>query len=346
MPSRCCCATTSPSSKPRSRRRPIGAYATPINWHGTPDEIGYILRDCGARVLVGHDDLLAGLGDAVPAGVTVLAVATPMEIAAAYGVPEGATLPGRRDWDDWIAAAADKPEPPPAPQTGSMIYTSGTTGRPKGVRRQPTGDDERAARHANTERAYGLIEGEAAVVLMNGPMYHSAPNGYGLTALRVGATIVLEPRFDPAEMLQLIERHRVTHMHMVPTMFTRLLRLPEATRQRHDLSSLRFVVHGAAPCPPALKQAMIDWWGPVINEYYGSTETGIPVWHSSEEALLQARHRRARPARRRGRRLRCRRHPPAARRDRRDLYARRRHGGIHLPRARRRARRDRARRAW
>ena len=263
----------------------VGAYATPINWHNTPDEIGYILRDCGARVLVGHDDLLAGLGDAVPAGVVVLAVATPPEIAAAYGVPEGATLPGRRDWDDWIAAAADAPVPPPAPQTGSMIYTSGTTGRPKGVRRQPTGDDERAARHANTERAYGLVEGEDAVVLMNGPMYHSAPNGYGLTALRVGATIVLEPRFDAEEMLQLIERHRVTHMHMVPTMFTRLLRLPEATRARYDVSSLRFAVHGAAPCPPALKQAMIDWWGPVINEYYGSTETGIPVWHSSAEAL-------------------------------------------------------------
>ena len=166
-----------------------------------------------------------------------------------------------------------------------MIYTSGTTGRPKGVKRQPTGDDERAARHANTERAYGLVEGEHAVVLMNGPMYHSAPNGYGLTAVRVGATIVLEPRFDPEEMLQLIERHKVSHMHMVPTMFTRLLRLPEATRRRYDLSALRFVVHGAAPCPPPLKQAMIEWWGPVINEYYGSTETGIPVWHSSQEAL-------------------------------------------------------------
>ena len=215
----------------------------------------------------------------------VLAVATPPELAAAYLVAAGATLADRRDWEEWLAASADAPAPPPAPQTGSMIYTSGTTGRPKGVKRQPTGDDERAARHANTERAYGLVEGGQAVVLMNGPMYHSAPNGYGLTAVRVGATIVLEPRFDPEEMLQLIERHEVSHMHMVPTMFTRLLRLPDATRARYDLSSLRFVVHGAAPCPPPLKQAMIEWWGPVINEYYGSTETGIPVWHSSEEAL-------------------------------------------------------------
>ena len=133
----------------------IGAYATPINWHNTPDEIGYVLRDCGAPVLVGHDDLLAKLGDAVPAGVAVLAVATPPEIAAAYGVSLGASLEGRRDWDEWLAAAADAPTPPPAPQTGSMIYTSGTTGRPKGVKRQPTAEAERAARHANTERAYG-----------------------------------------------------------------------------------------------------------------------------------------------------------------------------------------------
>ncbi len=263
----------------------IGAYATPINWHNTQDEIGYILRDCGAPLLVGHDDLLAKLGDAVRPGTMVRAVATPPEIAAAYAIAPGATPPDRHGWDAWIAAAAGEPEPPPAPQTGSMIYTSGTTGRPKGVRRQPTSEDERAARHANTERAYGLIEGEHPVVLMNGPMYHSAPNGYGLTAHRVGATIVLEPRFEAEEMLQLIERHKVSHMHMVPTMFTRLLRLPEATRRRYDVSSLRFVVHGAAPCPPALKQAMIAWWGPVINEYYGSTETGIPVWHSSEEAL-------------------------------------------------------------
>ena len=263
----------------------IGAYATPINWHNTRDEIAYVLADCGARVLVGHDDLLAKLGDAVPPGLLVLAVATPPEIAAAYSVAAGATLPGRRDWDEWLAAAAEKPTPPPAPQTGTMIYTSGTTGRPKGVRRQPTADDEREARHANTERAYGLAEGQHAIVLMNGPMYHSAPNGHGLTAVRVGATIVLEPRFDAEEMLQLIERHNVSHMHIVPTMFTRLLRLPEATRTRYDLSSLRFVVHGAAPCAPALKRAMIEWWGPVINEYYGSTETGIPVWHSSQEAL-------------------------------------------------------------
>jgi long-chain acyl-CoA synthetase len=98
---------------------------------------------------------------------------------------------------------------------------------------------------------------------------------------------VLEPRFDPEDMLQLIERHRVTHQHMVPTMFVRLLRLPDDIKHRYDQSSLRFIVHGAAPCPPQVKRAMIEWWGPVINEYFGSTETGIPVWHSAEEALAK-----------------------------------------------------------
>src|SRR5262249_55940898 len=103
--------------------------------------------------------------------------------------------------------------------------------------------------------------------------------------VRVGATIVLQPRFDAEEMLALIERHRVSHMHVVPTMFVRLLKLPESQRRRYELSSLRFVVHGAAPCPPDVKRAMIDWWGPVIHEYYGSTETGIPAWISAEESL-------------------------------------------------------------
>ena len=111
-------------------------------------------------------------------------------------------------------------------------------------------------------------------------------------AFRHGCSIVLEPRFDAEDMLALIERHRVTHMHMVPTMFVRLLRLPGRRKRRYDLSSLRFVVHGAAPCPPHVKRAMIDWWGPVINEYYGSTETGIPVWHSAQGGAGEARHRR------------------------------------------------------
>jgi long-chain acyl-CoA synthetase len=114
-------------------------------------------------------------------------------------------------------------------------------------------------------------------------MYHSAPNAYGMFALRIGADVVLQPRFDPEDMLALIERHRVTNMHIVPTMFVRLLRLPEAVRRRYDVSSLRHVVHGAAPCPIDVKRAMIDWWGPVIVEYYGSTESSVPTIATAED---------------------------------------------------------------
>jgi len=123
------------------------------------------------------------------------------------------------------------------------------------------------------------------VTVITGPMYHSAPNAYGLYAFRVGANIILQPRFDPEELLQMIERHKVTHLHMVPTMFVRLLKLPDEVKRKYDLSSLRFVVHAAAPCPVHVKQAMIEWWGPVINEYYGGTETGAVVFCDSEEYL-------------------------------------------------------------
>jgi long-chain acyl-CoA synthetase len=121
--------------------------------------------------------------------------------------------------------------------------------------------------------------------VITGPVYHSAPNAYALAAARDGGLVVLQPRFDAEELLQLIERHQITHLHMVPTMFVRLLQLPDTVKRRYDLSSLRFVVHAAAPCPPDVKRQMIDWWGPVINEYYGGTETGGVVFHTAEEAL-------------------------------------------------------------
>jgi long-chain acyl-CoA synthetase len=116
-------------------------------------------------------------------------------------------------------------------------------------------------------------------------MYHSAPNAYGNAAAVCGAEIILQPRFDPEELLAFIAQYRVTHLHLVPTMFVRLLKLPDAVRTRYDLSTLVHVVHAAAPCPPHVKRAMIDWWGPVINEYYGSTETGAVVYCTSQDWL-------------------------------------------------------------
>jgi long-chain acyl-CoA synthetase len=263
----------------------LGSPVVPINWHLKAEEVRYILSDSGAKILICHADLLPQIHGGIPEDVRLLVVATPPELAATFAIsPELTAVPaGLADWDRWRDDHAETQAPPR--RAAAMIYTSGTTGMPKGVRRMPMQPEQAAASERVGAITYGIKPREDQIVLINGPMYHSAPHSYGMMAFRNGCTIVLQPRFDAEELLALIERHRVTHIHMVPTMFVRLLRLPETVRQRCDLSSLRFVVHGAAPCPPEVKRAMIDWWGPVINEYFGSTETGIPVWHSAEEAL-------------------------------------------------------------
>jgi len=266
----------------------LGAYAVPMNWHATADEAGYILRDCAAKVLVVHADLLPQIVSGIPGSTRVFVVPTPAEIATAYHVTDdAAALPAGGDsWSDFIAASPPLAAPPKISR-GSMIYTSGTTGRPKGVRRKPPTQEQMDAVAQQIGALWGLLPDPTAVVLMNGPMYHSAPAGYGMSAIRHQMTTVLQPRFDAEDMLRLIEKHRVTHMHIVPTMFVRLLRLPDAVKRKYDLSSLRNVTHGAAPCPPDVKRAMIAWWGNVINEYYGATETGIVVWNTSAQALLK-----------------------------------------------------------
>ena len=120
---------------------------------------------------------------------------------------------------------------------------------------------------------------------MPGPLYHSAPNSFGLRAGRLGGALVLMPRFEPEEFLRLVEDERIDTIFMVPTMFIRLMKLPEAVRGKYDMSSLRHIIHAAAPCPADVKRAMIDWWGPVIYEFYGSTESGAVTFANSEDAL-------------------------------------------------------------
>ncbi len=264
----------------------LGAYAVPINWHFKGEEIAYVLGDCAAKVLVAHADLLTPVADAIPAGVHVIAVETPPEIATAYGIPPEAARcpPGLSRWDSWLAAHGPW-QGPPLPQTSSMIYTSGTTGRPKGVRRQPMTADLEARMGDYRERVYGLKPGVRTMI--PGPLYHSAPNSFALRAARVARLIALMPRFDPEAFLQLVERHRIEAMFMVPTMFVRLLKLPAEVRSRYDLSSLKFVMHAAAPCPPDVKRGMIDWLGPVIHEFYGSTESGAVTVVDSHEWLAR-----------------------------------------------------------
>jgi long-chain acyl-CoA synthetase len=264
----------------------VGAYAVPINWRYTAEEVRYILEDSGAKVLVIHSDLLAGVPGGVPDDVKVLVVPTPAEIAAAFSLSTGKCLVpfGQTDWGQWLSEQAPFDEPPrPAP--ASMIYTSGTTGHPKGVRREPPTAINLERMAQVSANNLDLRPNVPFKTVMTGPVYHSAPNMYALYAARFGGVVILQPRFDAEGLLRLIEEHQISHLYLVPIMFVRLLALPEDVRTRYDVSSLQFVVHAAAPCPVEVKQKMIEWWGPVINEYYGATETGGVIFHSSEEAL-------------------------------------------------------------
>ncbi len=262
----------------------IGAYVVPINWHFRADEALYVLQDSRAKLLVTHVDLRPVLGSALPAAFPVLWVETPAELCAAYGI-SSTPAPGPT-WADWRAVHPPYSGTPARARMG-LIYTSGTTGKPKGVRREPAGPRMQARMAKLMGTALGLRPDTIIRTCITGPIYHAAPYTYSVVAGQIGELVVLQPRFDPEELLALVEQHRLTHLHLVPTMFVRLLRLPEEVRGRYDLSALVFVAHGAAPCPPRVKQAMINWWGPIIHEYYGGTETGGAVCHTSEEALAK-----------------------------------------------------------
>jgi long-chain acyl-CoA synthetase len=262
----------------------LGAHAVPINWHYMGEETEHILRDSGAKALVVHADLLPQIEGNLPEDVTVLVVATPAEISEAYRIPPQRTrVPaGRLDWDAWVDEFPAWVQPP-RDSPGAMIYTSGTTGRPKGVRRKPAKAEQLALGRKIGAQLYGFGPKMRAVV--TGPMYHIAPNTFAIVAAALGDRLVLQPRFDPEELLAQIERHEISSLNLVPTMFNRLLQLPEPVRTRYDLRSLTHVVHNAAPCAPDVKHAMIEWWGPVIQELYGGTESGPAAACNSEEWL-------------------------------------------------------------
>jgi long-chain acyl-CoA synthetase len=255
---------------------PLGASAVPINWHWRGDEVAYVLADSDAKVLIAHADLWRAVAGAVPKGVAL--VLLPRD-----GGDYGGELPGGAlAWPDWIAAHqpwAQAPERAPM----SIIYTSGTTGRPKGVVRTPVEEEQREAMSAMLRELFRLGPDERTVI--PAPTYHTAPNVYALSAAVQAMDMTIMPRFDAEEFLRIVAEQRVTVVQMVPTMFVRLLALPESVRARYDVSSLCWVVHAAAPCPVEVKRAMIDWFGPIVAEYYGGTETGPVTFCTSEEWL-------------------------------------------------------------
>jgi len=251
-----------------------GLYYTPMSTHLTPGEIEYIARDCGAEVLIAaHElrDVAQELVERLPGVRTRLMV--------------DGVVPG---FDSYEKAVRNQPATPiPDEREGQdMLYSSGTTGYPKGIRLPLP---ERAVGEPDYV-ALGMMHGfwkmnPDDVYLSPAPLYHGAPMRCSMAMLRVGATVIVMERFDAEEALALIERHRVTVSQWVPTMFVRMLKLPEEVLRRYDLSSHRLAVHAAAPCPIPVKKAMIDWWGPIVYEYYSATEAIGATEIGSEEWL-------------------------------------------------------------
>ena len=240
--------------------RRAGLYYVLLNTHLKPHELEYVLRDSGAVLLLASCALAATLPDELRAGVAIATVDGPAPGCA-----------------DQAAELAAHPAPAPLPERPvgrEFMYSSGTSGYPKGIMRplQP------ASERGKPAPGYAIVDlvlagDETGTYLSPAPFYHAAPHGFSMSALGRGMTVVMLRRFDPERALAAIERYKVTHSQWVPTMFVRLLALPEEARRRYDLSSHRRAIHAAAPCPVHVKERMIDWWGPIIVEYYGGSES-------------------------------------------------------------------------
>jgi long-chain acyl-CoA synthetase len=247
-----------------------GTYWTPVNWHLTADEAAYIVEDCGARVLFASPETAGAAAQ--------IAARLPGVIAFAVGADQ----PGLRRYEDAIAGL---PGDPPDREVEGMyfFYSSGTTGRPKGILRASTFPPfgTGVGLEPLMQRVFGFSQD--TVYLCPAPLYHAAPLGWSMGTIRLGGTVVLMERFDPAGCLQAIERHQVTAAQFVPTHFVRLLKLPQPQRAGFNLASLQTIVHAAAPCPVEVKRQMIDWLGPVVWEYYaGSEGNGMTMTASAD----------------------------------------------------------------
>ena len=249
-----------------------GLYVTTINRYLPPDEAAYIVQDCGAKAIVcswAKRETAEGIADLIPDCPIRLMV--------------GGTIPGWASFEE--ALASSSPEPLAQEWMGdSMLYSSGTTGRPKGILRplpEMTAAEGFAARQLVNR--YGLTAD--SVYLSPAPLYHAAPLAYVLSVQSFGGTVVMMERFDAERAIELIEQYGVTHSQWVPTMFVRMLKLPESARAGRDLSSHKVAIHAAAPCPVEVKRQMIEWWGPILYEYYAGTEASGSTFITSEEWL-------------------------------------------------------------
>lgn len=244
--------------------RRVGLYYVPINWHLTTDEMQYVVENSGSKVVVTDDHC----GDAA---VEVVRRTAGLQMAITSGAP----MPGFEQLDGVLEA---QPDVPLEHETEGldMIYTSGTTGRPKGGM-NPLRDVDPGKVDSEILGMLGAafgISSSTRYLTPGAPLYHAAPLRFSMSVIEAGGTLVLMERFDAEAALEAIEVHRVDMSQWVPTMFVRLLRLERQVRERYDLSSHQLAIHGAAPCPVSVKEEMIEWWGPILVEYYGASEGG------------------------------------------------------------------------
>lgn len=252
--------------------RRAGLYYVLLNTHLKPHELAYVLRDCGARLVLAS----RALSPLVPAEA-----GERIAVATVDGTEPGCA--------DYRAELADYPAPAPLPERPvgrEFMYSSGTSGYPKGILRPLQPGNERGQPAPGREIVDTVLAGdETGTYLSPAPFYHAAPHGFSMSALGRGMTVVMLRRFDPERALAAIERYRVTHSQWVPTMFVRLLALPKDVKGRYDLSAHRRAIHAAAPCPVHVKERMIEWWGRILVEYYGGSESIGLTFLDAEEWL-------------------------------------------------------------
>ncbi len=249
-----------------------GLFYTAISWRLRSDEVAYIVNNCDAKVFI-TSQAQSELADALLGKMPSIKHRFMLD-----GVISG--------FESWERSMSAMPATPIADQSEGfyMLYSSGTTGYPKGVLRQPPSQPYGTPMTPNRlVDLWGMDQD--TVYLSPAPLYHSAPMGFCMGCLREGGQVVVMEHFDPERALACIERYRVTHSQWVPTMFVQMLKLPPQVRSRYDLSSLKYAIHAAAPCPIPVKQEMIEWWGPILYEYYSGTEANGFVHITSAEWL-------------------------------------------------------------
>jgi long-chain acyl-CoA synthetase len=255
--------------------RRSGLYYAVINTHLTPPEAAYIVDNSGAKAVIGSRGMrkvCEGLAEHLPNGLPDLLMIADDDLDG---------------WQRYPECVADQPHTPIGDEVeGDLLqYSSGTTGRPKGIRRELPHAPPAEMPNILSALLMAIGIGSDAVYISPAPLYHTAPCLWTMSAHAMGVTTVVMEKFDPEQTLEAIQRYRVTHGQFVPAMFVRMLKLPESVRNSYDLSSLKRVVHAAAPCPVDIKKQMIDWWGPIVDEYYSSSEGAGITFITAEDWL-------------------------------------------------------------